>query len=405
MDELDELAARSPRLIEAYDASRPEFTRFAGEVASWFEGRPESYAALDAAVRSARPAEETIGLRVALKLAESRRVIAALDRPLTVTLLNPVYKESGRMRRRSEHPHGEDSLRTKVEVLREFEQLNPNFHTRLVVIDDECPDGSGRLAESILDEYGNDQPHRVLFLGDAIDRGDPDLPPGLTHKSGTRRSVKGGSVLYGMRSSLRDTVEGRHILVDNDADLSIHPGQLGFLLGPIVEGTRSVVAGSRREEDSVATIGSSRDSRGRLFIEIWQHLLPQLAERVVDANRAFKAFDAPVLGRVIDDIGTYTFPYQIELLQACVSRGIPVTPCGIAYLDSEAASTQQGENITETYLHQIQQIIDIARRYETTDPDDELLTFLDGISDRDWAAIEADPPDDLSSLIRPPAGA
>jgi hypothetical protein len=309
------------------------------------------------------------------------------------------------MQRRSEHPHGEDSLRTKVTVLRGFEQLNPNFHARLVVIDDECPDGSGRLAESILAEYGSDQPHRVLFLGDAIDRGDPDLPPGLTHKSGARRSVKGGSVLYGMRSSLRDTVDGRHILVDNDADLSIHPGQLGLLLRSIVEGSRPVVAGSRREEDSVATIGSSRDSRGQLFIEIWQHLLPQLAERVVDANRAFKAFDAEALGQVIDDIGTYTFPYQIELLQACVSRGIPVTPCGIAYLDSEAASTQQGENITETYLHQIQQIIEIARRYETIDPDDELLTFLDGISDRDWAGIEADPPDHLSSLIGPPAGA
>ncbi len=405
MDEFDELAARSPRLVEAYDTSRPEFTRFATEVASWFEGRPESYPVLDAAARSAGPAQETIGLRVALKLAESRRVIASLDRPLTVTLLNPVYKESGRMQRRSEHPHGEDSLRTKVAVLGGFEQLNPNFRARLVVIDDECPDGSGRLAESILAEFGNDQPHRVLFLGDAIDRGDPDLPPGLTHKSGARRSVKGGSVLYGMRSSLRDSVDGRHILVDNDADLSIHPGQLGLLLRPIVEESRSVVAGSRREEDSVATIGSSRDSRGQLFIEIWQHLLPQLAERVVDANRAFKAFDAEALGQVIDDIGTYTFPYQIELLQACVSRGIPVTPCGIAYLDSEAASTQQGDSITETYLHQIQQIIEIARRYETIDPDDELLTFLDGISDRDWAGIEADPPDHLSSLIRPPAGA
>ncbi len=401
MDELDELAAGSPRLVEAYDATRPEFTRFAARVASWFEGRSETAAEMDATIRSGGSAEQTIGLRVALKLAESRRVIESLDRPLTVTLLNPVYKEVGRMQPRSEHPHGEDSLRTKIEVLRGFEQLNPHFHARLVVIDDECPEGSGHLARSILDEYGADGPHRVLFLGDAIDRGDPNLPPGLTHKDGPRRSVKGGSVLYGMRSSLGDPVEGRHVLVDNDADLSIHPGQLGLLLGPIVAGTHPVVAGSRREADSVATIGSSRDSRGQLFIEIWQRLLPQLAERVLDTNRAFKAFDADALRRVIDDIGSYTFPYQIELLQACVSRGIAVAPCGIAYLDSEAASTQQGDTITETYLHQIQQISAIARRYGTIDPDDDLLTFLDTISDRDWTAIETDPPDDISSLLRP----
>ena len=405
MEELDELAADSPFLVEAYDATQPEFTRFATRVATWFDGRSETAGALDATIRSRGPAEETIGLRVALKLAESRRVIASLDRPLTVTLLNPVYKETGRMQPRSEHPHGEDSLRTKIGVLRQFEQLNANFHARLVVIDDECPDGSGHLARSILDEYGADLPHRVLFLGDAIDRGDPDLPPGLTHKSGPRRSVKGGSVLYGMRSSLRDPVAGRHVLVDNDADLSIHPGQLGLLLRPIVQGPYPVVAGSRREDDSVATIGSSRDSRGQLFIDIWQRLLPQLAEQVVDTNRAFKAFDADALVQVIDDIGTYTFPYQLELLQACVSRGIPVSPCGIAYLDSEAASTQQGENITETYLHQIQQITEIARRYETIDPDDALLTLFDEISDREWSAIEAGPPDDIASLVRPPTGA
>ena len=73
------------------------------------------------------PAPESIGLRLALKLAESRRVIASLDRPVTVTLLNPVYKETGRMQRRSEHPHGEDSLRTKVEALRRARGAQPRL--------------------------------------------------------------------------------------------------------------------------------------------------------------------------------------------------------------------------------------------------------------------------------------
>jgi len=46
---------------------------------------------------------------------------------VTVTLLNPVYKETGRMRPRSEHPHGEDYIRTKVDTLRELEGLSKHF--------------------------------------------------------------------------------------------------------------------------------------------------------------------------------------------------------------------------------------------------------------------------------------
>jgi hypothetical protein len=149
----------------------------------------------------------------------------------------------------------------------------------------------------------------------------------------------------------------------------------------------------------VATIGTTRNARGRLFIEIWRHFLPQLAERVQDTNRAFKAFDAAALEVILDDIEAYTFPYQIELLQASVSRGLPLVPRGIAYLDSEAASTQQGQAITETYLHQIHQIMDIARRYGTIDADDELLAFFAGMTEDEWARIESDPPEELSLLI------
>lgn len=399
MSDIQELARRSPSLVEAYDATRPEFRTYVEEVASWYRGQAQPYARIDAGIRAALEPAGSIGLRTAVKIAESRRVIEALEAPVTVTLLNPVYKETGRMRRRSEHPHGEDSLRTKVEALAELERLNEHFHARMIVIDDECPDGSGELARGILAQYGDGEKYRVLMLGEAIDCEDPDLPPGLTHKDGPRRSVKGGSVLFGMRKCLRDPVPGRHILVDNDADLSIHPGQLGLLIEDIVAGSAQAVAGSRREEDSVATIGGSRNTRGQLFIQIWQHFLPQLAERIRDTNRAFKAFDSGALASILDDIQTYTFPYQIELLQACVSRDIPLSRRGIAYLDSEAASTQQGDNITETYLHQIHQILDIARRYETIPAGDELAAFFERISEDDWLGIERHPPERISDLV------
>lgn len=317
--------------------------------------------------------------------------------------MNPVYKETGRIQRREEHPHGENSIRFKAGVLQQLEQSCPNLTCRLVVVDDGCPQESGKMAENILrTEFPTEYKEgkiQVLFLDEAIDRGDPDTPPGITHKDGPNRSVKGGALLYGMRKAVRHETDDLHVLVDNDADLSVHPAQIGLLIDPISSGEAQAVAGSRREEDSVALIGDSRDTRGLLFIKIWKHLLPGLAKEITDTNRAFKAFSATALREILPRIQIYTFPYQIELLQACISGGIPLIKRGIAYVDSEAASTQQGEAITETYLDQVHQIIDIAKRYQTIDTSDPLLVFLEGISEEEWQKIEIAPPDELGDLL------
>lgn len=75
------------------------------------------------------------------------------------------------MQRRENHPHGEDSIRDKIRVLRGLEALERHLTARLVVIDDECPNESGRMADRILRDYGEDhasEKYRTLFLGSAI---------------------------------------------------------------------------------------------------------------------------------------------------------------------------------------------------------------------------------------------
>ena len=301
------------------------------------------------------------------------------------------------------HPHGDDSIRFKIKTLQELEALNPLFTARFVVIDDECPDNSGLMARTIIE---NEYPeayktgrYKVLFLGSAIEEKDPDFPSGLTHKSGSNRSVKGGALLFGMRSTVNDIKDGLYILIDNDADLSVHPALTGILIENILSGKSKVVAASRREPDSVSIIGSTRNTRGQFFIKIWRYLLPELAKIIKDTNRAFKAFESEALKQILNRIEIYTFPYQIELLQACISHGIPLQKRGISYIDSEAASTQSGSDITETYLNQIRQIIDIALRYHTINPNDKLLRFFLSISEEEWMTIENTPPDDLMDSI------
>ena len=68
-------------------------------------------------------------------------------------------------------------------------------------------------------------------------------------------------------------------------------------------------------------------------------------------------------------------------------------------MDSEAASTQSGTNATETYLNQIRQIIDIARRYHTIPEPDHFMDYFGAISEDRWREIETNPPEHLNDLI------
>ncbi|NNK17832.1 MAG: hypothetical protein HKP49_01645 [Maribacter sp.] len=387
---------QGPIIAEAYDANTETAHIYYNTVKTWVGKQAESIKELDEKAQSY--GNEALAFRTMLKFLESEKVISSLNEEVTLTLINPVYKETGRMQRREEHPHGENALRTKIDTLLYFTSINPLFKGRVFVVDDGCPDGSGKMAENIMSEYPG-TPHKVFFLANAIDENDADLPVGITHKSGSNRSVKGGAALFGMRKALRTPTNGMHIIVDNDADLSIHPMQLGLLVEDIINGKTKAVAGSRRENDSVSLIGGSRDLRGNLFIRIWQHFLPQLAENITDTNRAFKAFESTALETILPAIKIYTFPYQIELLQACISMNIPLIKKGIAYLDSEAASTQSGDNITETYLNQINQIIDIAKRYNTIPVTDPLMKYLSSISEEEWRSIETNPPKNILDLL------
>ncbi|MGB5385602.1 MAG: hypothetical protein WBN20_02330 [Eudoraea sp.] len=387
---------QGPVIAEAYDTNTEMAHAYFNKVKEWVASQAETIDELDIKARSYD--NEALAFRTMLKFIESENIILNLNEQVTLTLINPVYKETGRMQKREQHPHGENSLRTKIACIQHFERINPLFKGRVFVVDDGCPDASGVMAENIVSEYPG-SPHKVFFLAKAIDENDIDLPAGITHKNGSNRSVKGGAALLGMQKALKTPAEGIHVIVDNDADLSVHPMQLGLLVQDIVDGKTKTVAGSRREEDSVSLIGGSRNLRGNLFIQIWQHFLPQLAQRITDTNRAFKAFESSALERILPSIKIYTFPYQIELLQACISMDIPLIKKGVAYIDSEAASTQSGANITETYLNQINQIIDIAKRYNTIPISDPLMKFLSSISEDEWRVIEANPPTSILDLL------
>ena len=57
------------------------------------------------------------------------------------------------------------------------------------------------------------------------------------------------------------------------------------------------------------------------------------------------------------------------------------------------------EAITETYLDQVHQVVDIAQRHGTVAEGDALLQFLEGIDDPAWLEIEQHPPAELLNIL------
>jgi hypothetical protein len=413
----EELILGAPAVTEAYDTTTPEFAAYTEHLADELAARQLTPDSADQAIRGQVTPEELrdthiIAARSALKVIKGGQDAAALSKyldsqeeKLTVTLIQPMYHESPRISPRTEdNPHGEGALRYKLELLEAWHARHPRVEPRLLVVDDGCSgDGdpeqrSGIVAQRIIEAWQAEALRsvaaRVIYLADAIEEGSPSLPSGIAT---TRDSAKGGSVLYGMGYATQEwpvPEENRHVIVDSDSDLSVHPAQLPSLIRPVVEEQNTVItAASRREENSVRLIGESRDGRGVFFIDVWQRLLPTLAARVTDTNRGFKAIDASFVPTVLEGVADRKFPYQIEMLLVGAQRGTEaVKPVPVSYIDSEALSTQGGDVVVQTYLNQAQAILAMARRHG--EPyDEQLATIIDVLTinpngEKIWAEAE-----------------
>ena len=380
------LAAQAPRVTEPYDTTSEAFADHIALVERTVQAEGSSLAALDETLRHVASRDSTVPIlatRTAIKILEGRHnadwinaFLEQQDKALTITLLQPVYHETPRMSARTpENPSGEDALTYKLWALDQLQRRCPRVHFRVLVIDDGC-DGwgqedrrSGVAAQVLIDTWKHAHPNssitiKVLFLADAIAAKSPYIPPGLMS---TRDSVKGGSVLFGMAYVTQEwTVPNQqlHVVVDSDADLSVHPDQIPSLIRPILEEGVSITAGSRRAVESVSLIGKARNSRGTLFIDVWQQLLPDLAKHITDTNRGFKAVAAEAVPTLLSGVKNYKFPYQIEVLLVGVqARKGGVRSVPVAYIDSEALSTQEGDT-AQSYLDQVVILLDMAKRHK-----------------------------------------
>jgi hypothetical protein len=234
-------AKRAPDEIDLTDERQEVLVReFAGEMLDRFADEDE-LVRFDERLAGQRPGVPVL-VRLAAKLARSRQLVAELGGGFHVSVVFALYKEHHRLRTRSEHEHGEDLLLRKIDQIEWLLADVPDSSWDMVVVDDGCPEESGRIAERILEsEYGGDDV-QVLFLERGIAAGHP-ATRGL-HSA--EDSQKGGSIEYGIAVATEQS-RPRHVVAFTDADLSTHLGQLGLLAHPILAGGWDAAIGSRRE--------------------------------------------------------------------------------------------------------------------------------------------------------------
>ncbi len=333
--------------------------------------------------------------RVALKLARSKAIITQqfpTASPLFVSVLFAVYKEHQRILTPDEHPHGEDFLNRKIHQLHWLFDDTPHINWELIVVDDGCPEGSGRIAQEIIKKNHHATKARVLFLQDAI-ASDLPVADGLTSPAD---SQKGGAILYGMWEAAQKNhgQDVEHIILYTDADLSTHLGQTGLLLEPFLDPKVQASIGSRRDPASVVVKKGTRNTRGKLFIYLWKRLLPTLGN-IIDTQCAFKAFRADLTRDIILDAIEKKFAFDIELLLKTEQHSPDSTSViPLAWLDSEAASTTTD---LEPYLPMLQSIVSMYRTYLPANDDAEpFARLIESLTQDTWHALANHVPPEIA---------
>lgn len=335
--------------------------------------------------------QSLIFVLLALKLAKSKLLAAKVSEPLLVSIVFAVYKEHNRIRTSSEHPHGEDFLRKKISQLEWLFADQPHVKWEFIIVDDGCPEGSGKIAQSIIDENGLADKARVRYLAEAIEQ---QYPP-ATAIATTSDSQKGGSVVYGMWDAIQGQEGKNQIVIFTDADLSTHLGQVMLLVDPILNEGKLAAIGSRREAKSVVIKKGSRNSRGKLFIYLWKRLIPNLGE-VIDTQCGFKAFKADVIPTIIDDLIEKKFAFDIELLlRTALQQADGIRKVPVAWIDSEAASTTTD---LQPYLSMLKSIVKMYQQYfSANELSDEFASFISGLTEEAFQILLENIPEEITS--------
>jgi dolichol-phosphate mannosyltransferase len=180
---------------------------------------------------------------------------------------------------------------------------------RILVVDDNSPDGTGRIAEELADDYGRSRlevMHRTIKDG-----------LGRAYTAGMARAMDAGA----------------EFVVQMDSDLSHSPEYLPQMLGTLLATDADVVIGSRY------VAGASLDANWPFhrkllssFANAYVRLLLRLAVR--DATAGYKLWRASALTVIgLQTVRSGGYSFQVEMNYRSIRQGLKVIELPIHFSD------------------------------------------------------------------------
>lgn len=183
---------------------------------------------------------------------------------------------------------------------------------RLLVVDDNSPDGTGQIADKVAARFNRNGTQRM----------------GVLHRTG--KGGLGTAYVAGMTQAL---AEGAEFVVQMDADFSHSPGYIPAMLGVILSTGADVIIGSRYVP------GGSLDegwSWWRRFLSSWANLYSRtlLGIRVRDMTAGFKLWRRSALLEIgLESIRSNGYIFQVEMAYLCERLGFRIIEIPIHFED------------------------------------------------------------------------
>jgi dolichol-phosphate mannosyltransferase len=188
---------------------------------------------------------------------------------------------------------------------------------RVLVIDDNSPDGTGEIADRLAAE---------LEQVDVLHR--------------TRKEGLGPAYLAGFRRALAD---GAELVLEMDCDFSHSPDDVPRLIAAAEDGADLVLGSRYVPGGSIPNWGLVRRfiSRGGcIYAQVW------LQTRIRDLTGGFKCYRRRVLESIdLDAIESKGYAFQIETTYRALRRGFRVVEVPITFVDREEGGSKMSRAI------------------------------------------------------------
>jgi dolichol-phosphate mannosyltransferase len=188
---------------------------------------------------------------------------------------------------------------------------------RVLVVDDGSPDGTGEIADRLVDEL------------DYV---------GVLHRA--RKEGLGPAYLAGFRRALAD---GAELVLEMDCDFSHDPKDVPRLIAAVEDGADLALGSRYVDGGSVGNWGLVRRfvSRGG---SIYAQVL--IGTRIRDLTGGFKCYRRAVLERIdLAAIASRGYAFQIETTYRTLRAGFRVVEVPIRFVDREAGGSKMSRAI------------------------------------------------------------